>query len=311
MDPQGAAPRLRAALALCAVLAVAAWEAAQALLAPGRVPSEADWAAAAAAARQALAPNDLIVVAPRWAEPVARRHLGDLMPAAMLGRPDEARYGRILELSMRGARAPEAAGLPLEAESAHGRVTLRRYRRQAATVTADLVADLLSARVGQAPMDAPAGAPEQPCLWGGPAPGPPGSAPPRGEAGAFRCRGSRVERRTMEIDYAPRYGVVVPAEPGLRTVLEYDLPAQATDGAELVVYAGLHDYYARKTESGPADLVVDFDHGKQRAALSVAPSGWHRLAVRPPGPGAHVVRIEVSARDARARNVGFAAEVRR
>jgi hypothetical protein len=78
-----------------------------------------------------------------------------------------------------------------------------------------------------------------------------------------------------------------------------------------VLYAGLHDYYARKTESGPVDLVVDFDHGKRRAPLSVPPAGWHRLAVAPPGPGAHVVRIEVSARDARARNLGFAAEVRR
>jgi hypothetical protein len=112
----------------------------------------------------------------------------------------------------------------------------------------------------------------------------------------------------MEIDYQPRYGVVVPAEAGLRTIVEYaDVPAAAWVGAELVVWLGLHDYYARKTESGPVDVVVEV--GSRRAARSVPPAGWHRLALRPDGPGP--VRIEVSAKDARARHLGLAAEVRR
>jgi hypothetical protein len=52
-------------------------------------------------------PGNLIVFAPRWNDPVGRLHLGDLIPVEMAGRLDGERYGRIWELDIRSARAPD------------------------------------------------------------------------------------------------------------------------------------------------------------------------------------------------------------
>lgn len=72
-------------------------------------------------------PGDLVVVAPAWADPAARRALGDeLMPARDAARPDESRYAAAVEISLLGQRAEELAGFREEAREEHGRFTLRR-----------------------------------------------------------------------------------------------------------------------------------------------------------------------------------------
>ena len=118
----------------------------------------------------------------------------------------------------------------------------------------------------------------------------------------------------MEIDYQPRYGIVVPAEQAQATRLRFaDLPDDALRGATLWLWAGLHDYYARKTQSGPADVSVAID-GQPRASLRVHPEQdlqLLKLPVPPLPPGPHAVTLQVSAADARARNVGLTAELRR
>ncbi len=306
-----------AAAALGLVLLAILWESALAIRAPYMVATDADWRAAAATVRAGFAPGDLIVIAPPWADPLGRHELGDLMPPAMVGRPDAARYGRIWEVSIRGEHAPEARSLAADLQQQHGHVHVARYVQHPVVVTYDAVERFPSARVFQLPPVATTTG-ERPCLWAGPLP----SAhhpTAKGPSGGFACGGSRVERRTMEIDYRPRYGIVVPAEGGWRTVVSFaDIPAAAFSGATLSLWFGLHDYYARKTESGPVDVTVDFDPGdnKQhvRASMKVQPDrGWQPLAL--PLPQAEScngeLRVEVSARDARARNLGFAAEVRR
>ena len=105
----------------------------------GAVPGDDAWDAAAAGVRNGWHQGDLIVFAPDWIDPVGRLHLGDLIGLDMAGRMDAARYARIWELSIRGARAPETAGLePVESVD-HGGVTVRRYEQPAAHVSADLV----------------------------------------------------------------------------------------------------------------------------------------------------------------------------
>jgi hypothetical protein len=92
-----------------------------------RAPSFDGWAAAAAPAKRLHQPGDLLVVAPRWAEPLARRVLGDeLMPMAELGRSETARYGTALELSILGARAPELQGWRELSRETSGKFELRR-----------------------------------------------------------------------------------------------------------------------------------------------------------------------------------------
>lgn len=284
----------RARLGLLAVTLVALWEAALALRAPHMVPRPQDWHAAAAAVRAGFAAGDLLVVAPAWADPLLRQELGDLMPESMVGRPDAAAYRRIWELSIRGEHAGEVRGLRPELVEDHGRVRLSRYAQPAVQVSYDLVEHFPEARVAQAPRDAPPDAAGFPCMADG---------------GAFYCGHTRIERRMMEIDYRPRYGVVVPVDPGRRTILSFSVPPAAMTGADLLVWCGLHDYYARKTDSGPVDVTIVQD--KVRVPMKVYPDrGWQRVSVRPDGAAAEL-RIEVSAGNANNRLLGFAAQVRR
>lgn len=94
-----------------------------------RPPAFDEWAqvqAPIAAFADASAP---IVVAPLWAEPLARQALGDArMPLAHVARADTTRFETAVELSILGERAPELAGWTEEAREAHGKFLLRRLR---------------------------------------------------------------------------------------------------------------------------------------------------------------------------------------
>jgi hypothetical protein len=110
-------------------------------------PGDDAWAAAAAVVRARHRPGDLIVFAPAWADPIGRLHLGDLIPVDMAARMDAARYGRIWEVAIRGAHAPETAGLaPAEVTTGDG-VAVRFYERAAVEVLADVRDRLAQARV--------------------------------------------------------------------------------------------------------------------------------------------------------------------
>jgi hypothetical protein len=120
-------------------------------------PNDDDWRRAAAALREAYKPGDLIVFAPEWADPIGRMAVGDLIPIPMAARMDDARYGRIWELSIRGAHAPEIAGLTATTSTSFDGVTLRYYERAPAVVVTDVLdlkipnATLELAEVGFAP----------------------------------------------------------------------------------------------------------------------------------------------------------------
>src|SRR5450432_146327 len=66
--------------------------------------------------------RDLVLVAPEWADPLARQAFGDaLMPITDLARPDESAYARAIEVDALGASAPELAGWRVVAERSVGR----------------------------------------------------------------------------------------------------------------------------------------------------------------------------------------------
>jgi hypothetical protein len=72
-------------------------------------------------------------------------HLGDLMPIEMAARMDAARYGRIWEVAIDGAHAPEVEGLE-PVKTIDGDVTARLYERTPVTVLADVVDRVAGAR---------------------------------------------------------------------------------------------------------------------------------------------------------------------
>ena len=282
----------RPSLALLAALAVgliATWESAQALYAPARVAHDADWEAAAAEVRAGLRPDDLIVFAPGWADQIGRLHLGDVIPVAMAARADADRYRRVWEVSIRGARAPEAVGARRLSEVRHGRVTVALYEKPAASLTYDFTAHLTDARITHRAND---GRDEQPCLSDG--------------AGGFRCGGNLIERRTLEVDYRPRRGILAPVFYGRTEALEF---ANVPLGARLVGYTGLHDFNSRRHAFGPVDLRVLVDGQETLAVRHRNDDGWRRFEVATT-PGPHTVTFLVSAPDSSWRTFGFHVEAR-
>lgn len=279
------------------VLLLAAVETFTALTASWRAPSETDWRLAAAEVRAGFKPGDLIVFAPAWSDQVGRQHLGDLIPPEMAARADEARYARIWEVSIRGARAPEALSddaLPASIHK-HGKVRVTLYDRHHVTPPLyDFTANLAEARVVQTPGGEPW---ENPCLRDG--------------DGIFKCSTTRVERRIMEVDYKPRRGVLVPIDGQLTTYLAWsDVPI----GDRLIVYAGLHDYYARKNSDVPIRLRVKIGDEIVAEGSVKNDDGWKRFEIettRFKGATGHAgVRFEVSAPSAPWRNVALHAETR-
>jgi len=121
------------------LVAISLWEVCATRRDATSVPGDAAWHAAAARVRAGYRPGDLIVFAPAWIDPVGRHELGDLISLEAAARMDAARYGRIWELAIRGARSPDTAGLePVEAE-AHDGVVVARYERAPAIVVGDVL----------------------------------------------------------------------------------------------------------------------------------------------------------------------------
>ena len=130
---------------------------------------------------------------------------------------------------------------------------------------------------------------------------------------AFQCNTTRVEKRTMEIDYRPRLGVLAPVDGHLITRLTWsDVPL----GDRLVGWSGLHDYYARKNSDAPVPFKVYVDGELVVDRVARNSDAWLRFEVdtaairaRKPAPTA-TIRFELSSPAPQWRNLGFHAETR-
>ena len=132
------APRPVAAVPAILLVLIAVWEIAATRCNAHAVPGDDAWKEAAGVVRAGYQPGDLIVFAPEWADPIGRLHLGDLIPVDTAARMDAARFGRIWEVSIRGAHHGDVAGLAPIAEDDRGGVRVARYERAPAVVISDL-----------------------------------------------------------------------------------------------------------------------------------------------------------------------------
>jgi hypothetical protein len=128
------------------------------------VASDADWLAARDAIKAEVKPDDLVIFAPFWADPLGRRFFGDeLAGVKREGRPDESRFPRAFEVALRGAHRPELAGWKLASSRQVGKFTIGVYENPApARVLTDLVDRVGAQRVTVARLD---GVTETPCVW--------------------------------------------------------------------------------------------------------------------------------------------------
>lgn len=128
------------------LIAIATWETCSTPRYAASTPSEMTWDKAEEVVRKGYQQGDLIVFAPEWIDPVGRLHFGDLIPVDMAARMDAARYGRIWEISIRGARAPETAGLKPVATQSINALTVRGFIREPVRVVSDIRDALKTAR---------------------------------------------------------------------------------------------------------------------------------------------------------------------
>lgn len=117
----------RAGLAWLALPLVGLLELAALAVQRARAPAFEDWRAIEPLVRGLREPGDLVVVSPRWAEPAARKALpAEVMPLRDVARSDDRPYAHVLEVSLRGARAPGFEGYREVARREAGPFVVRR-----------------------------------------------------------------------------------------------------------------------------------------------------------------------------------------
>ena len=87
-----------------------------------------DWTAVRDSLKGEVKPDDLVLFAPFWVDPIGREQLGDdLAGLRREARPDETRFTRAFEVSIRGEHRPELAGWKKASERQVGKITIGTY----------------------------------------------------------------------------------------------------------------------------------------------------------------------------------------
>jgi hypothetical protein len=106
-----------------------------------RVVSDDDWRAASAEVARQVQPDDLVVFAPYWSEPLGRHFFGNKVATlARIARPDNSRFPRAFEVSIRGAHLDELQSWKNVDQKKIGAITITTLENPApAKVLFDLV----------------------------------------------------------------------------------------------------------------------------------------------------------------------------
>ena len=301
-------------LLLLVVLACAFTEVLAHYIEVARVPAPSDYAAALQLVRDEWRETDAITSAPLWNDPNVRAAAGDLIDDRMAGRSDLAAYGRLWQVSIRGARAADA---PREAPAfvrAFGEVRLSRWDLPAPTVTYDFTDHAGEAHALRRSGDAP----ETDCRLiptRGAAPG--GlAAGPQAAANHFECGsfgepwlwvGATVNE---DLELRPRRSIYQhPPEGGTVSLVFDDVPL----GRSIVLYSGVWWEFERTRDGAPITMVIRLDGQEIGRGVHRDGDGWSRMEAEIPEErrGTHgAVRFEVSAEGAYHRSYSWQATMR-
>jgi hypothetical protein len=275
--------------------------------------SQDGWAAIVEPVRALRQPGDLIVVAPRWAEPLARQQLGDeLMPIADLARPDISRYGTAVEISILDERDAALSGWREVERREHGPWVLRRLTNpQPSTVVVDFVdrvaPDLLSVAIG--PASAPCGYRADAPLRAGGLGGHPTFPRQR-----FQCPGGSFFNVGVTViadqDFRPRRCIW--AHPPRRGALHLSFP-DVPLGNVIAGHGGMYWIVERERRGAPVELEVIVDGEPVGTAVHHDGDGWAGFEI---ALGAHAgaeaadVQFAVRSADHRHRHYCFEAHSR-
>jgi len=226
-----------------------------------KVPTEADWKAAAVAAKAAKKPGDVVIVAPAWAGPLGRQGVGAVDPTLVdlrtVAKSDLETATRVLELSIRGKDDPDTKGFRLLDEKSFGQVKLRTLENPHPD---KLVRDLVSELGPSASVAHVTNGVIEPCRW---------------ERGAtrmpnlFNGPGTPVDRflcppydpgwtfvgitAITDLQYTPRRCLLMHPLDNSSTVVTYP---PGVIGKKVVAYVGLHVFQERDLAKSPVHARV-------------------------------------------------------
>jgi len=220
----------------------------------GDVVPEEDWAAARDLVRGEITPDDLLVFAPFWADPLGRRSFGDALASRKReARSDERRFRRAFEVSIRGAHEPALEGWKKVEEKRAGAVTVTLYENPSYTRVLDDVLEALP-RLAVTRLDASG---EQPCPFqrgstaGGSTVVPQGLLTP---AEKFVCSGAHVGVAVLHgIDHRPHVCLYATPSPGATLRLKV---RDVMFGASLFGHSGIQ-WVAERTPT-PEKVAMTF-----------------------------------------------------
>ena len=150
------------AWAFVAVPVVAVLELAAHVVQTRSVVPDADWTAAKTIVQRSAHPDDLVVFAPRWTDPVGRLDFGAQMATVEReAYADVTRFPRAFEVSIRGEHVKDLAGWKKVGEEHAGKVTVTTFENPSWTKTVD---DLL-AHVSPTAMEVTVGDAGRACPW--------------------------------------------------------------------------------------------------------------------------------------------------
>jgi hypothetical protein len=175
------------------------------------VVAASDWQAARAYVEAHAKPEDLVVFAPWWADPVGREQFGtSIATFEREGRGDDSRFPRALEVSVHGARLPELGGWVGTDEARFGGLTVTtRVNPAPAPVIDDLVSRVEPGRMRVWRLDGPR---EGECAFArGPTQAGALGFGPAIPGDHFGCGGVAVGVSVMaDLDYRPRRCIYAP-----------------------------------------------------------------------------------------------------
>ena len=212
-----------------------------------RVPTKSDWNHAAAAALAQAGSADIVLVSPRWAEPLGRMALGAGAQWSMVGRSDLDDFARVFELSIRNEDDPDVARFSRTKTERFGFVELRVFENpspaHALFRLSDSIGDEPKVKMAVGDDDK-----STPCLLerGGFARMPALFAGPSVSGAHLVCEGSTAGPTIVtDLSYTPRKCLFlgVPGNPG------ESLRITATDipfGKTIVGHFGLHAFAERE-----------------------------------------------------------------
>ena len=304
--------RLRVAWPGLALALVGAVELALAFGFAHCAPREDEWPAVVPLAESVHRPGDLVVVSPRWAEPHARRVLGDaFFPLDVVARSGPETFARAMEISIGGARSPELASFRETGRTRVGPFTVFELENPAhEPVVFDFVSELGPERA-VIPVEG-GGA----CVWterAKPKTGGLGGHPtfPRARfecpEGEFFLVGTTV---IADEHFLPRRCIWAhPPASGKRIVRFEKVPL----GDRVVGHLGMYWMIERERAGAPVSLSVRVDGEPVGGVTHEDGEGWERFEL-PLGGVAHAaeatVEFEIATSDYRHRHICFQADTR-